>query len=94
MLKLKLIYKREEVLSKITKFVVFCRKVVVKLTRLTTQIKSDSLEVRLRTGLQQVKSSTRIDRSQTCFAGKGTLTKQELATDLKYAESVRRQKFW
>lgn len=75
-------------------FDAFPREVVVKLTGLTSQLKCDTLEVLLRAGLQDTESSEMIDRSQTCFAGQGTLTQQELAEDLEYAQSVRRQNFW
>ena len=63
-------------------------------TRLTAQVKSDRNGVRLHSGLRKVKASTRMKQPQTCFAGKGILTKEELTQDLQYAQSVRRQKFW
>lgn len=56
--------------------------------------KRDTPEVHNHAQLQRVKSTAEIDRTQTCFAGQGTLTKAELTKDLEYAASVRRHHFW
>lgn len=67
---------------------------MVSVTRLTAQVKSNRNGARMHSALRKVKNSTGTKQPQTCFAGKGTLTKEELAQDLQYAQSVCRQKFW
>ena len=64
------------------------------MTEISALAKGDAIETRLQVEFRQAMRMEIIDRTETCFAGKSTLTKDQFAEDMRLVELMRKKSSW
>ena len=64
------------------------------MTRLTMQAKNDDTLIKLRSEIRKLKPRVIVKPNETCFAGDGVMTKEQMSSQMRKIETIYKQKGW